>query len=80
MNEEDSEDEFSDEDYTPSGGPSVVTFQDPTKKSEVTASDKALKKSFMVCNFFKGHTYLAQLSRSSVVENFQVTAGIREFS
>lgn len=70
MNEEDSEDEFSGGDSTPASGPSVVTFQDPAKKSEVTASDKVLKKAFMVCNFLRGHTYLTQLSRPSVVENF----------
>ncbi|KAF9651111.1 hypothetical protein BDM02DRAFT_965243 [Thelephora ganbajun] len=46
MNEEDSE-EFSDEDATPVGGPSIITFRDPGKKSEASASDRSLKKAFM---------------------------------
>jgi len=50
MNEEDSEGQSSDEDTSPIGGPSVVTFQDPSKKSEASASDIALKKAFMVRN------------------------------
>jgi len=48
MNEEDSEEELSDEGSTPDCGPSVITFQDPGKKSEVSASDRTLKKAFMV--------------------------------
>jgi hypothetical protein len=48
MNEEDSEDEFPDEGSTPGGGPSIVTFQDPKARSEISASDRALKKAFMV--------------------------------
>jgi hypothetical protein len=50
MSEEYSEEEFSDEDTTPVGGPSVITFQDLRKKPEVSASDKALKRAFMVRN------------------------------
>ena len=50
MSEEGSEGEFSDEDTTAVGGPSVITFQDPSKKSEASASDRALKKAFMVRN------------------------------
>ena len=48
MSEEDSDEEFSDEDATPVGGPPVITFQDPSKKSEASASDKTLKNAFMV--------------------------------
>lgn len=51
MNEEDSEEQFSDEDTSPVGGPSVVTFQDPRKKYEASASDRTLKKAFMVRSF-----------------------------
>ena len=51
MSEEDSEEESSDEDTSPVGGPSVVTFQDPSKKSEAPAPDRALKKAFMVRDF-----------------------------
>jgi len=48
MSEGDSEEEFSDEGATPTGGPSVITFQDPSKKSEAAAPDRTLKKIFMV--------------------------------
>jgi hypothetical protein len=48
MSEEDSDEEFSDEDTTPVGGPSVIAFQDPSKNSEASASDRTLKKAFMV--------------------------------
>lgn len=51
MCEEDSEEGFSDEDTSPVGGPSVITFQDPSKKSETPVSDRALKKAFMVRDF-----------------------------
>ena len=55
MSEEDSEEESSDEDTSPVDGPSVVTFQDPSRKSEASASDKTLKKSFMVRDFSNSH-------------------------
>jgi len=42
-----SEEEFYDQGSTPVGGPPVITFQDPSKKPEVSASDRALKKAFM---------------------------------
>jgi hypothetical protein len=48
MSEEDSEEGSSDEDTSPVGGPSVITFQDPRKKIEASAPDRALKKAFMV--------------------------------
>ena len=48
MSEEYSEEESSDEDIASVGGPSVITFQDPRKASEVSTSDRALKKAFMV--------------------------------
>lgn len=51
MSEEDSEEGFSDEDTSPVGEPSVITFQDPSKKSEASASDRTLKKAFMVRGF-----------------------------
>jgi len=55
MSEEDSEEESSDEDTSPVGGPSVITFQDPSKKSEASASDRTLKKAFMVRDFSDLH-------------------------
>lgn len=48
MSEEDSEEEFSDNDTPPVGGPSVITFRDPSKKSDAFASDTILKRTFMV--------------------------------
>lgn len=51
MSEEDSEGGFSDEDTSPIGGPSIITFQDPSKKSEASASDISLKRAFMVRDF-----------------------------
>ena len=51
MSEGDSEEGFSDEDTPPADGPSVITFQDPRKKSEAPVSDRALKKAFMVRDF-----------------------------
>jgi len=60
MSEEDSEEEVSDEDTTPVGGPSVVAFQDPSRKSEVPVSDRALKKAFMVRNLYQAWIYLTQ--------------------
>ncbi|KAF9780241.1 hypothetical protein BJ322DRAFT_1205904 [Thelephora terrestris] len=42
-----SEEELPDEGTTPVGGPSVVTFQDPSKKPGTSASDRVLKKAFM---------------------------------
>jgi hypothetical protein len=53
MSEEDSDEDFSDEDAMPVGRPAVVTFQDPSKKSESPASDRALKKAFMVRGFYE---------------------------
>jgi hypothetical protein len=50
MSEEYSEEELPDEGTNPVGGPSVVTFQDPSKKPGASASDRALKKVFMVGN------------------------------
>jgi len=60
MGEGDSEEEFSDEDATQTGGPSVITFQDPSKKSEASASDRTLKKSFMVRSSYRARMYLTQ--------------------
>ena len=60
MSEEDSEEEFSDEDTVPLGGPSVITFEDPSKKSDAPASDKALKKTFMVCGPHEVRVYSAR--------------------
>ena len=60
MSEEDSEEDLSDEDVIPVSGPSVVTFQDPRKNSEVSASDKALKKTFMVRGPYEDYVSLAQ--------------------
>lgn len=57
MNEEDSEGEVSDENPSRIGGPSVVTFQDPSKKSEASASDRALKKAFMVLDSYEVFIY-----------------------
>lgn len=54
MSEEDSEEVLSDEDTTSVGGPSVMTFQDPSKKSEAPVSDRTLKKTFMVRDSYKG--------------------------
>lgn len=51
MSEEDSEEEPSDENTSLVGGPSVITFQDPSKKSEASAPDRALKRAFMVRDF-----------------------------
>ena len=51
MGEECSEEELYDQGFTSVGGPSVITFQDPSKKSEASASDRTLKKAFMVSNF-----------------------------
>lgn len=51
MSEEGSEEGSSGEDTSQVGGPSVITFQDPSKKPEAFASDRTLKKSFMVCDF-----------------------------
>jgi len=48
MGEGYSEEKFSDEGATPTGGPSVITFHDPSKKSEAAASDRTLKRTFMV--------------------------------
>jgi hypothetical protein len=48
MGEEGSEDELCDQGSTSFVGPSVITFQDPGTKYEVPASDRALKKAFMV--------------------------------
>ena len=48
MSEEFSEEEVPDEDTTPVGGPSVITFQDLSKRPEISAPDRALKKAFMV--------------------------------
>ena len=56
MSEVDSEGGFSDEDTSSVGGPSVMTFQDPSKKPEGSVSDKTLKKAFMV-RVFKGFTF-----------------------
>lgn len=50
MGEECSEEELCHPGSMPAGGPSVITFEDPSKKLEVSASDKNLKKTFMVCN------------------------------
>jgi len=52
MSEEDSEEELSDEGTLPVGGPSIMTFQDPSKKTEASVSDRALKKAFMVRDFY----------------------------
>ena len=61
MSEEDSEEEFSDEDTTSVGGPSIMTFQDPSKKSEAPVSDRTLKKkTFMVRDSYKGRIYSTQ--------------------
>ena len=60
MSEEDSEEEFSGEDTTSVGGPSVMTFQDPSKKPEAPVSDRTLKKTFMVRDFYKGRIYSTQ--------------------
>lgn len=51
MGEECSEEELDYQDSMPVGGPSVITFQDPGKKPEVLASDRALRKAFMVRNY-----------------------------
>lgn len=51
MGEECSEEELYDQGFAPVVGPSVITFQETRKKSDVSASDRALKKSFMVRNF-----------------------------
>ena len=51
MSEVDSEGGFSDEDTSSVGGPSVIAFQDPSKKSEASAPDRALKRAFMVRDF-----------------------------
>jgi len=69
MSEEDSEGVFSDEDTTPTGGPSVITFQDPSKKSEATASDKALKRTFMVRDSYGAYIYSTQRPPLQVVES-----------
>jgi hypothetical protein len=58
-------------------GPSVVTFQDPSKKSEVSASDRALKKAFMV-RIVRLRIRSAQLSATSVIESIQTPARILE--
>ena len=60
MSEGDSEGEVSDEDATPTGGPSVITFQDPSKKSEASVSDRTLKKAFMVRDSYGACVYLTQ--------------------
>jgi hypothetical protein len=75
MSEEDSEEEFSDEGTTPVGGPSVITFQDPSKKSEASASDRTLKKAFMVRDSYEVFSFTPLNDRClQVVESFQTTA------
>lgn len=51
MSEEDSDEDFFDEGTMQVGRPAIVTFQDPSKKYEAPASDRALKKAFMVRDF-----------------------------
>lgn len=58
MGEGDSEEELSDEGATPTGGPSVITFQDPSKKSEAAVSDRTLKRIFMVRDSYGARIYL----------------------
>ena len=53
MSEGDDEEEFSDEDYTSARTPPVITFRDLGAKPEASASDRALKRAFMVCVFLK---------------------------
>ena len=50
MDEGYSEEELYHQDSMVVGGPSVITFQDPGKKPEVSVSDRALRKAFMVRN------------------------------
>jgi hypothetical protein len=64
MSEEDSEEEPSGEDAMLVGGPFVITFQDPSKKSEAAASDKALKKTFMVRDSYEVRIYSTHDRRS----------------
>ena len=73
MSEGDSEGEFSDEGAVPTGGPSVITFQDPSKKSEAAASDRTLKKAFMVRAPYDVHICLAQKLSLQVIQSFQTT-------
>jgi len=75
MNEEDSEEELSDEGTLPVGGPSIITFQDPSKKPEASASDKALGRTFMVRDSYGICDYSTQYPPLQVVESFQTTAG-----
>ena len=60
MDEEDSEGGSSDEDTVQVGGPSVITFQDPSKKSEAPTSDRTLKKAFMVRDSYDVCVYSTQ--------------------
>ena len=76
MGEEYSEKELYDQGSMSVGGPFVVTFQDPGKKSEVSASERAIKKAFMVRNSLQAPTRLTQPPPASVVENFQTPARI----
>ena len=74
MGEECSGEEFDYQGSSPVGGPSVITFQDPRKKPEVSASDRVLKKAFMVRNPRYAPIHSAQLSPTSVFENLQTPA------